>query len=107
LLWRIIEEVPQVEEAVDWHASTRVVLQVKEARDFTAKRNSVASVNLRGHILEGVSPLVQNAADVRPKELMLVLPVVPNYLWEIRPEPAGWTQLVVPAQTGGIGRGLR
>src|SRR5207245_6992603 len=61
----VVEEVPQVEEIVVWHAATGTVVQVKEARDFAAKLNGVASVNLRGHILVAVSPLIQDAADIR------------------------------------------
>src|SRR5260370_7069980 len=66
---RIVKEVRKIKEVVNREATTGTVLQVKEARDFTAKLNGVASVNLGSHILEGVSPLVQNAADVRPKRI--------------------------------------
>ena len=66
-MWRIVEEVPNVEEAVSWHATTGAVLQVKETSDLSAKLNAVAPINLGSHILEGVSPLVKNAGEAWPK----------------------------------------
>src|SRR5882762_2946669 len=51
------------------HAATGTVLQVKEPCNFTPKLNAMGSIDLGGHVLKGVSPLVQNAAHVRPKRL--------------------------------------
>ena len=67
LTWGIVEEVPEVEESIARNAAARTVLQIKETSNFTAELNGVASVNLGGYILAGVSPLVQNAANVRSK----------------------------------------
>src|ERR1017187_8146374 len=66
---RPVAEVPDVEEVVPGHAATGTVLQVKEAREFTAKLNGVVSDNLGGHILVAVSPLIQDAADIRSKRI--------------------------------------
>ena len=49
------------------HAATGTLLQVKQAGDIAAKLDGVSSDDLRGHIFVAVSPLVQDAADVRPK----------------------------------------
>src|SRR5580700_5139005 len=64
---RIVQEVPDVEEGIIGHAATGALLQVKEPSQFTAKLDAVASINLGSHILVGVSPLIQSAADIRPK----------------------------------------
>src|SRR5260370_5279851 len=66
---RCFEEVPRVEEVVAWHAATGAVVQIEQAGDFTAKLNGVGAVNLGGDILEAVSPLIQDAADIRSKRI--------------------------------------
>src|ERR1700733_13920811 len=64
---RIVEEVPNVEKGIVWHTATRTLLEVEQSRNFTAKLDGVVSDNLGGHILVSVSPLVQDAADIRSK----------------------------------------
>ena len=66
-LRRIVEKVPHIVEVVGWHAAAGTVLQIIEARAVTPKLNGVASVNLGGHVLDAVRPLIQDAADIRSK----------------------------------------
>ena len=64
---RIVQEIPDIEEGIVGDTATGALLQVKQAGEFTTEFDGVASVNLCGHVLVGVSPLVESAADVRPK----------------------------------------
>ncbi len=64
---RIVQKIPYIEEIVTGHAATRTFLQVIEPRNISAKLDCVPSVNLCGHVLKPVSPLVENTAHVRPK----------------------------------------
>ena len=61
----IVEEVPNIEECVLGHAARGALVQVKQARGFAAKLDGVASVNFGGDVFVAVSPLIQNAADIR------------------------------------------
>ena len=64
---RIIEEIPDVEKVVAGNTATGTVLQVKQARDVTAKLNGVTSNDFRSHVLVTVGPLIEDAANVRSK----------------------------------------
>ena len=76
---RVIEEVPHVKEAVVGHAATGAVLQVKQASGVTAKLYGMASENLGSHVFVAVSPLIEDVANTRSKDLMpaVMLPIVP------------------------------
>ena len=103
---RIIEKVPHVEEAIAGHAATGTLLQVKKACDFTTKLKGVASVNLGGNIFEGISPLVENASDVRSKRIHRNAAGGIN---AIRRKSNGRLRVgadFIPAPAGGIGAGF-
>src|SRR5207253_3972432 len=74
----IVEEVPQIEEVVVWHAATGTVLQVKQARELAAKLNRVASENLCGHIFIAVSPLIEDTAHIGSKRIQSNAPDLVN-----------------------------
>src|SRR5215472_12177690 len=65
----IVEEIPQIEEAVVWHATASAVLQVEKAREFAPKLNGVAPEDLGGHIFIAISPLIKDSADIRSKRI--------------------------------------
>ncbi len=65
----IVKKIPDIEKSIMRYAATSTVLQVKEVGDFRAKLNGVAPINPGSYVLERVSPLVQNAADVRAKRI--------------------------------------
>src|SRR5579864_4720028 len=99
---RIVKEVPQVEELVVGHAATGAVVQVKEACEISAKLDGVASINLRGHILEGVSPLIQDAADIRSKRTQID---AADFADTVRGKPNRRLRVgidFIPAPSGGI-----
>jgi hypothetical protein len=54
----IVKEIPQVEEAVGGYAARDTCVEIKEARDLSAKLNGVAPDDLGGNIFVAVSPLV-------------------------------------------------
>ena len=64
---RVVEEIPKIKEVVAWHSATGAVVQVEETRNITAELNRVLPENLGGHVLVAVRPLIQDAADTRPK----------------------------------------
>src|SRR6185437_641754 len=63
----IIQEVPHVKEVVAGHAAPGAILKIEQPRDVSTELEGVASDDLGGNILEAVGPLIQYAADVRPK----------------------------------------
>src|ERR1700722_3933666 len=65
----IVEEVPYVKKIVVRDASTGIVLQVIEPGKFTAKLKRMGSENLGGDVLVTISPLIQDATDVRSKRI--------------------------------------
>jgi len=64
---RVVEKIPQIEEAVGGHAAGDAGVQVKEARGLSTKFNGVAPDDLGGNVFVAVSPLVELAANVPAK----------------------------------------
>src|ERR1700756_1617350 len=69
LLWSVVEEVPDIEEAV-LGDSDRVV-EVAQVGIFAAELNRMRAQNFGSYILVGVGPLIQIASNGSTKKLHL------------------------------------
>ena len=66
---RIIEEVPQIEEAIVRDSAVNAIIQIVQTRDVAAELDCVAAHHFRGNVFEAVRPLIENATYIRTKML--------------------------------------
>src|SRR5262249_25838442 len=61
----VVQEIPDVKEAVARHRAAGILVQVVEACYLATELNVVAPHYLGSYVLQSVCPLIQDAADIR------------------------------------------